>query len=120
MNKLYEEQAKKQVFLPTVEKTSTFFQVKNSANAFYKSISKIQARLHDGINGNRAKLNYLQIIWKNQCEKLVFDYAKKNKKKGEYNNIIAQISDIETGPIRDSFLNRYLARCKLTNALAFF
>ena len=53
-------------------------------------------------------------------EKLRFDYIKKNaKKKGEYSQIISALTGIRT-PYRDHFLIRYIARCKLANALAFF
>ena len=30
---------------------------------------------------NRAKMNYLQIIWDSQVDKLVYSYSTKNKKK---------------------------------------
>ena len=79
---------------------------------------KIQARLKDGLQSNRAKMNYLQILWENEVQKLIFSYAQKNKKK-EHNEIIRLLTEIDRD-VRDSFLNRYLARCKLTNALAFF
>lgn len=37
------------------------------------------------MNANRAKMNYLQIIWDQQVQILQMEYAKKNsKKKGEY------------------------------------
>ena len=51
-------------------------------------------------------------------EKLRYQYMLKNKKK-EHSNLIAQLSSIPIA-FRDGFLQRYLARCKLTNALAFF
>ena len=78
-------------------------------------------KLEDQIMGNRAKLNYLQIKWDEQVEKLVFDYGKKNakKKSADFLKIIGDISGINR-EYRDHFLIRYIARCKLANALAFF
>ena len=79
---------------------------------------RVQARLLDGVVGNRAKLNYLKLIWEEQKDKLCFQYIQKNKKK-EYNQIIGDISGIDMS-VRDAFLTRYLSRCKLTHSLAFF
>ena len=63
-------------------------------------------------------MNYLQILWENELPKLQFSYIQKNKKK-EHSEIIRLLTAIDRD-VRDSFLSRYLARCKLTNALAFF
>ena len=82
--------------------------------------TKMVRGLEEGIKSNRAKINYMQIIWETQLEKLRFDYIKKNaKKKGEYSQMISALTGIRTG-YRDRFLIRYIARCKLANALAFF
>jgi ribosomal protein L17 len=73
-----------------LHKTSTFFNIIQANTVFYTSILKMQSRLHDAVSSNRAKLNYLQIIWEEGLQKLIFDLAKKNsKKKGEYSTIIA-------------------------------
>ena len=48
---------------------------------------RVQARLKDGVVGNRAKMNYLKLIWEEQKDKLCFQFIQKNKKK-EYNQII--------------------------------
>ena len=48
-------------------------------------------RMKDGILSNRAKLNYLQIVWDKQIDKLIGAYAAKNSKpktKGEYSKLI--------------------------------
>ena len=79
---------------------------------------KIQARLQDGITSNRAKMNYMQIIWHDQFDKLLYSYIAKNKKK-EHSNMIRMLSDIKP-ETRDKFLLKYIARCKLTHALCFF
>ena len=82
--------------------------------------TKMVRSLEEGIKSNRAKINYMQIIWDTQIEKLRFDYIKKNaKKKGEYSEMISALTGIRT-QYRDGFLIRYIARCKLANALAFF
>ena len=44
--------------------------------------------------GNRAKLNYLKLIWEEQKDKLSFQYIQKNKKK-EYNQIIGDLAGID-------------------------
>ena len=74
--------------------------------------------MKDGLHSNRAKMNYLQILWEDEVPKLQYSYISKNKKK-EHNEIIRLLTAIDRD-VRDSFLSRYLARCKLTNALAFF
>ena len=87
---------------------------------YHQLKTKMVKRLEDGIKSNRAKVNYMQIVWDAQIEKLRFDYIKKNaKKKGEYSQIISALSGIRP-KYRDHFLIRYIARCKLANALAFF
>ena len=55
---------------------------------------RVEARLLDGVAGNRAKLNYLKLLWEEQKDKLCFQYIQKNKKK-EYNQIIGDISGID-------------------------
>ena len=79
---------------------------------------KIRRRMKTGLMGNLAKMNYLKILWEDEVPKLQFSYAQKNKKK-EHSEIIRLLTAIDRD-VRDSFLTRYLARCKLTNALAFF
>ena len=74
--------------------------------------------MKDGLQSNRAKMNYLQILWETEVPKLQYSYIQKNKKK-EHNEIIRLLTAMDRD-VRDSFLSRYLARCKLTNALAFF
>lgn len=87
---------------------------------YHQLKTKMVRTLEDGIKSNRAKINYMQIIWEPQVEKLRFDYIKKNaKKKGEYTQMISALTGIRT-EYRDGFLIRYIARCKLANALAFF
>lgn len=79
---------------------------------------KIKAGLTYGLKSNRAKMNYLQILWEDELPKLQYSYIVKNKKK-EHSEIIRLLTAIDRD-VRDAFLSRYLARCKLTNALAFF
>ena len=117
-HKLAEQYAMQKALKPALEKTSFYF---NFFDATKKSIDlwhKIEKRMLYGSESNRAKMNVLQIMWEEQMEKLTFQYIQKNKKK-EHSAIIGQLSaiNIET---RDKFLSRYLARCKLLNALAFF
>ena len=63
----------------------------------------------------------MQIMWEEQREKLVYQFGVKNAKKktNEFREVIGQLSDIKPR-YRDLFLMRYIARCKLVNALAFF
>ena len=63
-------------------------------------------------------LSVLQIQWDAAVEKVKYQYIIKNKKK-EHSHIIGQLSSIKI-EVRDLVLKRYLARCKLSNALAFF
>ena len=44
----------------------------------------------DSMQANRAKMNYLQITFDEQKEKLMFQYIQKNKKK-EFTQIIGLI-----------------------------
>lgn len=104
--------------MPTLERTSYLFNVLALVNKRTNIMHRVQARLLDGVVGNRAKLNYLKLIWEEQKDKLCFQYIQKNKKK-EYNQIIGDISGIDMS-VRDAFLTRYLSRCKLTHSLAFF
>jgi hypothetical protein len=62
----------------------------------------------------------MTLIWEEALQKLIFDYAKKNsKKKGEYSQVISLLNSI-TYEARDRFLKKYIGRCKVTHALAFF
>ena len=54
----------------------------------------VEARLRAGVARNRAKLNYLKLLWEEQKDKLCFQYIQKNKKK-EYNQIIGDLSGID-------------------------
>ena len=74
-----------------------------------------------GIAGNRAKINYMSLCWDKARDTLVGDYAKKNtgKRKGEFKEIIGDIHGIPM-EVRDHFLTRYISRCKMLSALAFF
>ena len=121
---LYETQrnrAFKEQVLPVLETTAMLFLFRQLMQKTYHQLkTKMVKRLEDGIKSNRAKVNYMQIVWDAQIEKLRFDYIKKNaKKKGEYSQIISALSGIRP-KYRDHFLIRYIARCKLANALAFF
>ena len=65
--------------------------MRNANRKFYVGMEKIQMRMKDGILSNRAKLNYLQIVWDKQIDKLIGAYAAKNSKpktKGEYSTLI--------------------------------
>ena len=74
--------------------------------------------MRDIMQMNRAKMNYLQILWDDTVAKLTYQYASKNKKK-EFTQFIAQLNSIKVKD-RDRLLTRYLSRCKIANALAFF
>ena len=89
-------------FLPTVEKISFRFEFTGRALAYVKQISKIKDGILNGLDGNRAKLNKLQIMWDEQVQKLVMDYHKKNKKK-EHSKTIELLERIPI-EIRDLFL----------------
>lgn len=117
-NKIMEQYAMEKVLKPTLEKTSLLFNLSVLIRKRAGLLQKIERNMIYGAEGNRAKLNVLQIMWEKQMEILTFQYIQKNKKK-EHSALIGQLSgiNIET---RDKFLSRYLARCKLLNALAFF
>ena len=81
-------------FMPTLERTSFQFNVFALTSKFGGHMHRVQARLKDGVVGNRAKLNYLKLLWEEQKDKLTFQFIQKNKKK-EYNQIISDISGID-------------------------
>ena len=60
--------------MPTLERTSFLFNVLAASNRFTKIMHRVQARLTDGVVGNRAKLNYLKLLWEEQKDKLCFQY----------------------------------------------
>ena len=103
---------------PTLEKTSFYFNFLEVVRKRARLLGKIEKNMLYGSESNRAKMNVLQITWEKQMEMLTFQYIQKNKKK-EHSGIIGQLSAINV-ETRDKFLSRYLARCKLLNALAFF
>ena len=47
--------------VPYLRKAAQFYEWKQKAHEFYRLMTKIQSRLHDGINYNRKMMNYLQI-----------------------------------------------------------
>ena len=73
--------------MPTLERTSYLFNVLALTNRASYILHRVQARLRGGVDGNRAKLNYLKLLWEEQKDKLCFQFIQKNKKK-EYNQII--------------------------------
>ena len=74
LNKNIEMQARDGSMLPTLERTSYLFNVLTLTNRFTYLMHRVQARLLDGVVGNRAKLNYLKLIWEEQKDKLCFQY----------------------------------------------
>lgn len=74
--------------------------------------------MRSGLVGNRAKLNFLTLMWDIQMEKLRFNYIKKNKKK-EHSAIIIALGSIPN-ETRNNLLAKYIAQCKLLHALCFF
>ena len=117
-NKIMEQYAMEKALKPTLEKTSLFFNFLEVISKRARLLQRIEMNMIYGVECNRAKFNVLQIMWDKQMEILTFQYIQKNKKK-EHSALIGQLNgiNIET---RDKFLMRYLARCKLLNALAFF
>ena len=71
-----EERMKKELFLPFLKKTSLKFNLLRCVRDFAIQMYKIQARLKDRVNSNRAKLNYLTFIWEQRKEILYFDKKK--------------------------------------------
>ena len=55
---------------------------------FCKVVHKIKDRMREVMQMNRAKMNYLQILWDDTVAKLTYLYASKNKKK-EFTQFIA-------------------------------
>ena len=117
-NKVTEQYAMENAIKPTLEKTSFLHNFMQATRKTARLLGKIEKNMLYGSESNRAKMNVLQITWEEQMEKLTFQYIQKNKKK-EHSAIIGQLSAINV-ETRDKFLSRYLARCKLLNALAFF
>ena len=115
------KRATKEQIIPLLDKTSMLFDFRLKCMRKYSVLKNMVRTLEDRIMGNRAKLNYLQIKWDEQKDKLVGEYAKKNakKKSADFLKMVGDISDIKR-EYRDHFLIRYIARCKLANALAFF
>ena len=117
-NSVKEIECKKKFFYPTLFKTSIFHKFHGDVCNFVKIMYKIQDRIRGSIELNRAKISYLKIAWDDAVQKLIGSYAAKNKKK-EWSHLISQIGTISRNK-RDRILTRYLARCKLSNCLAFF
>lgn len=60
---LFSEHSRNKLFLPMIEKSSIWFNLRALTRSFCKVMHKIQDRMRDIMQMNRAKLNYLQIIW---------------------------------------------------------
>lgn len=73
--------SKNELFLPTLERSSMYYNLRSIARKFTKIMHRIQERMRDSMQANRAKMNYLQITFDKQKEKLMFQYIQKNKKK---------------------------------------
>lgn len=105
--------------MPCLEKTSFLFNILEKNRNFAHQIGKINYHVTTASNHNRAKINFLQMQWEEQREKLVYAYIVKNKKKKEYSTLIGQLTDIPN-LARDKLLKHYLAHCRLNYALTFF
>ena len=117
-NKIKVQYSMEKAIKPTLEKTSFFFNFLEATRTTARLLRKIEKNMLYYSQSNRAKMNVLQMMWEEQTKILTFQYVQKNKKK-EHSTIIGQLSSINV-ETRDRFLARYLARCKLLNALAFF
>ena len=117
-NKIKEQYSMEKAIKPTMEKTSLLFNFTEATRRTAGLLKKIEKNMIYCSQSNRAKMNVLQMMWEEQLKVLTFQYIQKNKKK-EHSTIIGLLSSINM-ETRDRFLARYLARCKLLNALAFF
>ena len=58
-----------------------FYNMRDATRKFLKIMHRIQERLHDSIQLDRAKMNVLKLKWEMALEKLIFSYIKKNETK---------------------------------------
>ena len=71
---IIDDHSRTQVILPMMEKTSMFFNCRALTRNFCYLMFKIQDCMRGIMQTNRAKMNYLQIIWDDHVEKLIFSY----------------------------------------------